>query len=158
MNARQFFVLFFAALFTASLSLGCYGPQRDIVTYRVSGTVTFDGKPVENVQVSFVPVVEGIGEPAGAYTDAKGAYRLSSMNSDPGAGAMLGEYRVLLSHKIQRPGVEPKRDASGNVLQYDLVEAFPKDCQDPEKTPWTATVVKGRNRFDFPVVSSAPTR
>ncbi len=151
MNTYRLSLPLFAVLVAVTLSFGCNGNRRDIITYKVSGTVTFDGKPVENARISFVPLVEGVGESAGAYTLKDGSYQLSSMNSDPGAGAMPGEYRVTLSHMIQRPGVEPKRDDYGNIIQYDFIEEFPAIYQDVENTPFTVKVVKGRNTFDFPV-------
>ncbi|HBT77306.1 MAG TPA: hypothetical protein DEB39_10390 [Planctomycetaceae bacterium] len=151
MNTCRLSLPLFVVLVAVALSFGCNGSRRGIVTYKVSGTVTYNDQPVSNVNVAFIPVVEEGGERAAAVTNEKGYYQLSSMNSDPGAGAMPGEYRVTLSHKIQRPGVEPVRDASGNIIQYDFIEEFPAIYQDVENTPFTVKVVKGRNTFDFPV-------
>jgi hypothetical protein len=74
-------------------SIGCSGGS-DVDTYDVSGTVTYNGQPVANVNVTFNP--QGGGHVAVGKTDAQG--RFSSLTTrNPGDGAAEGEYVVTLS-------------------------------------------------------------
>lgn len=79
------------ALATMVLSLGCgSGPKMGTV----SGTVTIDGKPAANLEVSFDPKEAGSGTTALGYTDASGVYKLSypgGKTSPP-----VGEYTVSI--------------------------------------------------------------
>ena len=57
----------------------------------VTGTVTLDGKPVDDVAVLFAPAAKG--PAASGTTDAGGKFQLMTVN-DP--GAVPGEYNVRL--------------------------------------------------------------
>lgn len=96
-------VLFGGAVLVLTVGLigGCSrGPSRP-KTYSVSGTVTFNGQPVEGASVIFVPksmVQGGAGQNAQgpqvatAETDAQGRYQLTTFAK--GDGAIPGEYLV----------------------------------------------------------------
>jgi len=63
--------------------------------YPVSGTVTYNGKPVEKATISFVPSTgEGRGA-SGEITD--GTYTLTTQS--PGDGAFPGTYKVLIDSR-----------------------------------------------------------
>lgn len=73
------------------LAIGCdSGPKMGTV----SGTVTMDGEPAANLEVSFNPKEAGSGTTAIGYTDASGTYHLSY----PGGktGAPVGDYGVSI--------------------------------------------------------------
>jgi hypothetical protein len=70
----------------------------------VTGTVTFQGKPVAGAAVTFVPTGEG--EAASAMTDSEGKYALTTWAAGDGAGP--GEYRVKVS-KQETPAVDPSK-------------------------------------------------
>ena len=53
---------------------GCSGGGP--TTYKVSGTITFEGQPVADAQVGFVPDGGGEVKPARGQTDASGRYTL----------------------------------------------------------------------------------
>jgi hypothetical protein len=105
----------FAAALTTFLGLalaGCGGSSDDAAvadrpeTSPVTGTVTYQGKPVEGATVSFLSTVVPIpGQPTDAssaygLTDAQGTYRLTTFETDD--GAVPGEYKVTIT-KIQTP-------------------------------------------------------
>jgi hypothetical protein len=58
----------------------------------VRGTVTFDGAPLEQASLAFLP--EGEGEPAHSMTKAGGAFELDTHDA---RGAKPGKYRVTVT-------------------------------------------------------------
>jgi hypothetical protein len=80
------------------LAPGCgRGAKRPVVHF-VKGSVKLDGQPVEGVGVSLRPVVKGQGVTAFGKTLADGSYVLSStLGGKPGAGAVAGDYFVMLT-------------------------------------------------------------
>jgi hypothetical protein len=94
-----------ASLATVGFVLtGCSSSSRP-PTYPVTGTVTFQGKPVAGAFVTFVPTGEK-GTAASAITDAEGRYALTTW--DAGDGAQPGEYRVKVS-KQEQAAVDPSK-------------------------------------------------
>lgn len=81
-------------LFVVLFEVGCGPsglPQAD-----VSGKVTFQGNPVADVLVSFIPEK---GPGASGKTDAEGNYTL--MTKKPGDGAVVGKHVVTISQPVQ---------------------------------------------------------
>ena len=71
-------------------SLGCGGGPNLV---GVSGVVTREGQPVENVQVTFMPQT---GRPAWGATDAEGRYTLEFAQGD--LGVVPGKYKVVVKY------------------------------------------------------------
>lgn len=115
----------------------------------VKGEVTLDEKPIQGVHIRFVPKDENACETAGGFTRHDGSFKLSSLNGDPETGAMFGDYAVTFS-KLERP---PNAKPGSNP-----VETLPLIYADPETTPFSASVQKGRNKnkFEFALKSDAP--
>jgi len=137
------------------LAVGCGQTGRLRVEF-VEGIVTFDGQPLEHASVTFVPVNEGGDEEvASGFTNANGMYRLSSFNGDPHRGAVAGEYIITVS-KIEihdpKAGMSPE-EAAASRLEVTQTQVLPSIYQDRQNTPLSATVVKGRNRFNFDLKS-----
>ena len=74
-------------------------------TYRVTGTVIMQGKPVAGAVITFVPT-SNEGEAASAITDPDGKYALTTWRA--GDGARPGEYRVKVS-KQEQTAVDPSK-------------------------------------------------
>ncbi len=75
-------------------ALGCSsGSTSRIPTFRVTGTVTLNGKPVEGAVVNFIPL-EGKSSAIGS-SDAQGNYSLSTYA--PADGAPEGQYKISIS-------------------------------------------------------------
>jgi hypothetical protein len=72
---------------------GCGGEAQGPTLHPVSGTVTYKGAPVANVQVSFVN--EAASRYASGTTDAEGKFQLMSFKEND--GAIAGEHVVLVS-------------------------------------------------------------
>jgi len=136
--------------------IGC-GSDGGLRVEFVEGIVTLDGEPVAEASVMFVPTADGQGtETAMGMTNERGVYRLSSMNGKPLAGAVAGEYKVLLS-KIQAEslseGMEYGTDM-GYAVPYRQTHLLPEIYRDPGNPQFTETVKRGRNKFDFELKSS----
>ncbi len=110
---------------------------RGVVVHYISGTVTVNGQPLVKAHIDFIPLVEGVGEPAGGYTDEKGVFRISSLRGEPQAGAMEGEYKVV----VEEPKPYPTPANFKSLISPDYAN--------PEKTPLRANVQRGKNQFDF---------
>jgi hypothetical protein len=94
---------------------GCQrGPTWSLAP--VEGTVTKDGRPLADIQVTFLVDVEAgmQGPRASGYTDAAGHYEVCTDAGDQ--GAVVGQYRVCLlapdtndgrSRRAKRREVEP---------------------------------------------------
>jgi len=83
---------------------GCSNSSR-LPTYRVTGTVTSQGKPVAGAAITFVPTGKE-GEAASAITDSEGKYALTTWEA--GDGARPGQYRVKVS-KQEQATVDPSK-------------------------------------------------
>ncbi len=106
--------LVFAALFLAGC--GSSGSANKLTTYKVSGKLTLGGTAVSGATVTFSPVEAGK-PPAFGFTDAQGAFALTTY--DFGDGAPEGEYKVMITK--QAPGASstntsaPAHDPTGKA-------------------------------------------
>ncbi|HCS53380.1 carboxypeptidase-like regulatory domain-containing protein [Rubinisphaera sp.] len=132
------------ALFCFMLT-GCGGSSGPPLG-NVSGTVTLDGKPLEDATVTFYP---GEGRSAIGTTDASGNYTLQ-FNQDR-AGAPIGENIVSITTKR-----EPYHDESntGNDIE-GRKEVVPLRYH--AKSELKADVKSGSNTFNFDLESGGPT-
>lgn len=136
---------------TAGLLLaGCGGgddgrPER----VPVSGTVMYNGKPLENAGVTFVPKGEGKRSATGA-TDAQGRYRLTTFDTND--GAIIGNHDVAF-YAVKDDNRNP--DGTPRYSEEDPRWKPPKSIipdkyGDPRKSGLTKEVTKGKpNVFDF---------
>jgi hypothetical protein len=117
---------------------GCGGPGPVPVT----GTVTYQGQPVADVNVTFLGA-DGL--VATGSTDAQGQFANLRPHGS-GEGALPGEYRVTIT-----PKSNVSDDPSG-AISYEMVSRppFPNKYLTLETTDLTATVATGSdNHFPF---------
>lgn len=102
---RAFLRQFGACLGVLLLATGCGG----VKAVPVSGTVTVDGVPLEDVAVNFTPIAaEGAEGPGSSgVTDAQGRYSLRTIGDRRVRGAVVGKHRVVLSERLV---VDPDSD------------------------------------------------
>jgi hypothetical protein len=98
MTLARISVLKFVACVSTALALaailGCGDDTGLDKRYPVSGTVKYNGKPVEKGRIDFIPAKPGQGRAAGGdITD--GAYSLTTATKDD--GALPGSYKVTVS-------------------------------------------------------------
>lgn len=143
------------ALVTIS-SVGC-GPSKPS-THTVTGTVTFQGDPVEGASVSFSPTEPDIRAAAGR-TDSQGKYLLTTFEKDD--GAMPGAYKVRVFKFDREPEPVVITDASDEADYPDDYDPAADDGTPPPQhvlpekynshslTPLSFTVEAGENTFDI---------
>jgi hypothetical protein len=153
------------AVIGVAVASGC-GGGIDIV--EVTGTVRFNGTPVQKAEVCFIR--EGgtaKGEPAPpaiAVTGPDGAFSLKTGDRH---GAVPGRYRVTVQKsnfedlKIPNPLPKPyrKKDIAAYMIANKLVVShlLPEEYADMNKSPLSAEVVAdGTNHFDLSLVGTAP--
>ncbi len=108
---------------------------------RVSGTVKVKGTPLEKGTISFTPT-DGQ-RPSATGTITKGSYTLQT--TEPGDGAVVGEYRVAFSDV---DSAQLNTDLPGAPVKL-AKSAIPKKYNDPGNSGKTATVKSGSNTIDF---------
>ena len=78
------------------ICLGCGSGEKNFAVVRTEGVVLCNDEPVENAQVYFEPLVTGksakVGKQAFAFSDAGGAFQLSTYGNND--GAVIGKHRV----------------------------------------------------------------
>jgi hypothetical protein len=133
---------------------GCGGPRLG----KVSGRVTFNGKPVPTGTIMFHP---DAGPAAVGAIGPDGTYTLTTIKS--GDGAVVGSHRVTIQATAVGPGslADPKsfeeemqlaqrQDPKAKVLVPGKVEwIVPEKYSRPDTSDLTATVQPGSNTIDF---------
>ena len=113
----------------ALLATGCSRGGNRPVVHPVKGRVTLAGQPLEGVGVSFSPVVKGQGVTAFGKTLVDGTYTLTSTRGGTlGAGAMLGEYAVMLQKfvDVAPDAVPPEFSAAAGDSSRSVQQWFSK--------------------------------
>ena len=125
-----------------------------IATENVTGTVLLDGTPLAGASVNFHPKTQGQGTPGYAVTNEKGEYILQTLLGNAQAGTVAGDYTVTVSKKV----TEDTKIAEYGSKEYNTSrgssqpkETLPAIYIDPKTTPFSATVQKGNNTYDFEV-------
>jgi hypothetical protein len=141
MRVRLLLSFVFVALFVALQGCGgrSYAP--------VSGTVTLDGKPVANADVTFIPIAEAgtkeAGDTAGGKTNEKGEYKLKTYTPQGWKeGALVGKHRVSISQ------LGSKGEGDRSVTWEKLPKQY-----NGEKTELTYEVHSGENKKDWELKS-----
>lgn len=121
-----------------ALLAGC-GP-RNPATTAVTGTVTYQGKPVEDAGVVFMP---NTGRPASGRTDAQGRFILRTYKAND--GAIVGENIVSVSKTAPDPN-----DNSNDPLLRRTISLLPTRYASLTTSPLRAPVsASGPNDFTF---------
>ena len=153
---RLFLLLLGLALLAAAP--GCSrGPQFA----DVEGTITLNGRPLQDTEVVFLPDPEvgTLGPSSSGYTDAKGHYQLVTNKGQ--SGAVVGTHRVCIRDLTTLP-TPPLLDAEGNRERANpgakpapKVSRVPAPYSSSQQTPLRAIEVKpGAQTLDFDVGSS----
>jgi hypothetical protein len=132
---------------------GCGG---DPAVVPVTGTVTFQGKPLAGADVAFLPVEGGRRPIAVAVTDTEGKFALRTNFGEVSRdGAVQGEHRVTISKFVPPGGMS--EDAYAALIKKDettrasgpynpeatlapRIQILPPDFSDGTKTKLKATV------------------
>ncbi|MDR1494287.1 MAG: hypothetical protein LBT05_16455 [Planctomycetaceae bacterium] len=122
----------------------------------VSGKVTLDGETAAQVTVYFTPKSQESGSNAVGFTDENGVYKLQTPAGKAKQGTTPGEYAVTFS-KVEEhwDGRSYYTNSSTGEKEKDLRprELLADIYLVPEKTPFTITVGKGKNIWNFELKS-----
>jgi len=113
----------------------------------VTGTVTYQGKPVVGASIVFLPSKREI--PVGAaVTDSGGAYKLGISGREK--GAVVGDYKVTIVLNAPYDGPLPSGMSLEAARETLLGKALiPEKYFKTETSGLTADVKPGTNKFDF---------
>ena len=145
---RSMVCFYFALLIVASI--GCTPAGKGLKVEYVEGLVTLDGEPIPEASVVFVPTTDTPPmETAMGMTNEKGVYKLTSPNGNPLAGAVAGEYKVLVSKILAKSLTEGKEygTSTGYHVPYTQTHLLPDIYRDPQNPQFTVTVNKGKNKI-----------
>ncbi len=116
------------SLLVSSL-LGC-GPTSKTVPIR--GQVTYQGKPLSQGTIMYVPRDRAAGRQARGEIKSDGSFELTTFQ--PGDGALIGDYDIAIVSLKAHPG-EPSREeieAMGGIIQRG--SAIPERYGDPSSS------------------------
>jgi len=148
-------------LLSLAVVLGCGGEPDKIKVIPVTGTVTLDGKPLEEATVTFLPqTAQGVA--AAATTDKNGHYVLQTAGAHR-PGAAPGQYTVTIMKievkplRTQEESFAQAKSQGANAMPLPTTESkqlLPAKYRNPALSGFTATVSdSGKNSFDFDVKS-----
>jgi hypothetical protein len=146
-------ILVFLGFFT-----GC-SPTK-VPVFSVTGTVTYQGEPVENALVSFVPESSEL-RGASAMTESNGQFIVVTQGAKEN-GAMSGNYKILViklveiddagNEIIRKPVVEYNPNNEQVEIQYKQKNLLPEKYAKRETTDLTVTVGKQKNHFKLELI------
>ena len=154
---KRIFVIFLlsAVCCLPSLFIGC--GDGKIRTEPVRGVITLDGEPLEDAAVNFTPKNPSEGIASFGRTNARGEYLLQTLTGRVDAGTLPGEYIVTVSkYQLVPTGRRMVEAGSGDIVdEMESVFIFPGMSRyaNTRTSPFSATVVKGKNEFDFALES-----
>lgn len=111
------------ALSCLSISLTAIGCSRQPSVVEVSGVLTYQGKPVPNMLITFKPET---GRPSWGQTDGEGKFTLNYSKTIP-KGALLSKHTVWLTRGAGLPSQETSPEqyaadvAGGDIDQADEI-------------------------------------
>ena len=140
-----------AVLFAAVGSIfGCSSSHP--ATFSVTGTVLYQGKPVDGATVIFGPSA-GSGKIASGQTNAEGIFSLSTFRRND--GAVAGNYVVLVTKIQDSAGITDEEaeaflKAGKKIPQPQIIHVLPRRYDDAFRSGLSAEVTAaGPNDFTF---------
>lgn len=126
---------------------GCSADPNMPKLGKVSGKVSYQGKPLDAGRVVFTPVAGKGGESdqgASGEINSDGSYEMTTFNT--GDGVVLGQHIVTV---VVQKGEMPKPDANGHINYVLPKNATPAKYATADKSPLRCTVVAEGMTFDI---------
>lgn len=139
------FALCLAALAMLAVLPAC---SKAIKTEGVTGVVTYNGEPLADATVKFIPT-DATGSQSYGKTNEKGEYKLQTLLGAADAGTTPGEYKVTVDcietvetgNMIEENGEEKEETIAKSLI--------PEKYNNAETSGLTATVAPGDNTINF---------
>lgn len=126
----------FPSLFLVFCGCGPSGPEQ----FAISGQVTYDGQPVENGDIGFIPADGSAAKTVGADL-VNGRYEVSSYD-----GPQAGTYKVVIF--AERPNGRRVQADEGSSEMIEQMEQYIPDVYNSSST-LTAEILSDREDLDF---------
>jgi len=122
--------------------------SKAIKTEGVTGVITYNGEPLANATVKFIPT-DATGSQSYGKTNEKGEYKLQTLLGAADAGTTPGEYKVTVDcittvetgNMIEENGEEKEETVAESLI--------PTKYNNAETSGLTATVAPGDNTINF---------
>jgi hypothetical protein len=112
--------------------------------YAISGTVRFNGQPLDQGNITFIPMSSDLATQSGASI-ANGSYAIPKMN-----GLIPGRYRVSISSGDGVTPAGPSDQPPGPSGNFSSKERIPREYN-VASTQEVVVKSEGPNRFDFDI-------
>ncbi len=138
------------ALCLAALAMLAVLPacSKAIKTEGVAGVITYNGEPLANATVKFIPV-DATGSQSYGKTNEKGEYKLQTLLGAADAGTTPGEYKVTVDCVKNVPTGNMIQENGAEIEEMEVETVIPKTYSNPETSGLTATVAPGDNTINF---------
>ncbi|QDT41563.1 hypothetical protein Pan241w_16260 [Gimesia alba] len=147
LNRSPFVSILLCFILLSTWGCGDGHPKRSLVT----GTVSYNGKPLSIGSLVFIPV--GGGPPAQGKINREGFYEMGTFDEDD--GVIPGKYKVMIT-ALTSPGGSglPEDAVDGNA---GPVSVIPEWYGDMEKSGLLVMVEEDKeNTIDFPLTDDKP--
>lgn len=124
-HARFLAAVFMACAVTSPLA-GCR-PAGSVPTVPAAGRLTYQGKPLPNIEIVFTPTQ---GRRGSATTDDGGGFRVSTFAK--GDGAVPGRHRVTLWPAVTNPLIKAEENPALRGRTPEPTLPFPKRYSSPD--------------------------
>ena len=122
--------------------------SKAIKTEGVTGVVTYNGEPLADATVKFIPT-DATGSQSYGKTNEKGEYKLQTLLGAADAGTTPGEYKVTVDCVQSVPTGKMVEENGQEIEEMDVEYVLPQKFGNPETSGLTATVAPGDNTINF---------
>ena len=122
--------------------------SKAIKTEGVTGVITYNGEPLADATVKFIPT-DSTGSQSYGKTNEKGEYKLQTLLGAADAGTTPGEYKVTVDciETVETGNMIEENDQE--IEEMDVEYVLPQKFGAPETSGLTATVAPGDNVINF---------
>ena len=122
--------------------------SKAIKTEGVTGVITYNGEPLADATVKFIPT-DATGSQSYGKTNEKGEYKLQTLLGAADAGTTPGEYKVTVDC-IETVETGNMIEENGEEKPETVAESLiPAKYNNAETSVLTATVAPGDNTINF---------
>ena len=122
--------------------------SKAIKTEGVAGVITYNGEPLADATVKFIPT-DATGSQSYGKTNEKGEYKLQTLLGAADAGTTPGEYEVTVDCVKSVPTGKKIQENGQEIEEMDVEYVLPQKFGNPETSGLTATVNPGDNTINF---------